>query len=130
MIDKSILERIEKDFKEKVNDQVHIKSEGKDRYLVFTPFICEDGDHFSIILKKEDRGWVLSDEGHTLMHLSFGQDRINLDDKNRTITTNELSEFHTQEINGELTSRINNERYGDALQGFIQAIKTILRGRR
>ena len=130
MIDKSILERIEKDFKEKVDNQVHIKSEGKDRYRVFTPCIFEDGDHFSIILKKEAEGWVLSDEGHTFMHLSFAQDRINLDDKNRTITADEVSEFDTQEINGELTSRINNERYGDALQGFIQAVKTILRGRR
>jgi hypothetical protein len=130
MIDKSILERIEKGFKEKVDNQVHIQSEGKDRYRVFTPFIFEDGDHFSIILKKEDGGWVLSDEGHTLMHLSWGQSRINFDDKSRAITANQLFEFGTQEINGELISRINNERYGHALHGFIQAIKKILRGRR
>ena len=93
MIDKSILERIEKGFKEKVDNQVHIQSEGKDRYRVFTPFIFEDGDHFSIILKKEDGGWVLSDEGHTLMHLSLGQSRINFDDKSRAITANQLFEL-------------------------------------
>jgi hypothetical protein len=64
------------------------------------------------------------------MHPSFAQDRIDLGDKNRTITPDEVSEFDTQEINGELTSRINNKCYGDALQGFIQSVNTILRGRR
>ena len=121
---------MEKDLKEKVNDRVYVKSEGKDRYQVFTPFMFADGDHFSIILKKEDRGWVFSDEGHTFMHLSFDPDRINVDGENRNITPKELSEFGVQEINGELTARIHNDRYGDTLQRFIQAIKAIIGGRK
>ena len=31
---------------------------------MFTPFRFDDGDHISIVLKKEQTGWVLSDEDH------------------------------------------------------------------
>ena len=44
---------------------IHLVSEGIERYRVFTPFQLDDGDHLSIVLKKEGGDWVLSDEGHT-----------------------------------------------------------------
>ena len=41
------------------------------RFLVFTPFTFDDGDHLAIVLKRYDKHWFLSDEGHTYMHLSY-----------------------------------------------------------
>ena len=42
-----------------------------DRYQVFTPFLFDDGDHLVIVLKRNNSHWVLSDEGHTYMHLTY-----------------------------------------------------------
>jgi hypothetical protein len=70
------IEAIERNFKEKVCDK--LTSEGVNRYRVFTPFIFEDGDHLSIILKRENGKWMLSDEGHTYMHLTYDIDERDL----------------------------------------------------
>jgi len=59
------LETIERNFQKKVSSKIRLKSEGVDRYRVFTPFFFEDGDHLAIILKRENDSWSLSDEGHT-----------------------------------------------------------------
>jgi len=64
------VESIEREFKEKVCDRIHLVSEGMNRYQVFTPFQFEDGDHLVIVLKRENSHWLLSDEGHTYMHLT------------------------------------------------------------
>ena len=50
---------------------ISLVSEGTGRYRVFSPFMFPDGDHVVLILKREESGWVLSDEGHTMMHLSY-----------------------------------------------------------
>lgn len=59
------------DFHTKVSAKVRLAGEGVDRYRVFTPFLFEDGDHLSIVLKREGAQWVLSDEAHTYMHLTY-----------------------------------------------------------
>ncbi|MEI8332082.1 MAG: DUF1828 domain-containing protein [Methanomicrobiales archaeon] len=48
-----------------------MEDDGVDRYWVFTPFPSEDGDHLVVVLKHQDGGWVLSDEGHTFVHLTY-----------------------------------------------------------
>ena len=62
---------IQRDFREKVCESVSLRREGVDRYRVFTPFVFDDGDHLAIVLKREQNDWILSDEGHTLMHLTY-----------------------------------------------------------
>lgn len=74
----STIETIERDFKKKVCDKFRLASEGMNRYRVFTPFMFEDGDHLSIILKRENGKWMLSDEGHTYMHLTYDIDERDL----------------------------------------------------
>ena len=63
--------RIEKQFREKVCKEIIITKDGIDRYYISTPFTFEDGDELVIILKKEKDKWILTDEGHTFMHLSY-----------------------------------------------------------
>lgn len=117
---------ITKAFRQTVCDQVRIEAEGTGRFRVFTPFMFNDGDHLVIVLKQEKEKWMLSDEGHTLMHLTY-----ELDDKDmrgggrQKIISNTLSAYAVDERDGELMIPIENSRYGDALYSFIQAILRI-----
>lgn len=65
------LEDIIKEFKESACGEIELASEGLNRYLVSVPFSFTDGDHYVVVLRREGDKWVLSDEGHTFMHLSY-----------------------------------------------------------
>lgn len=117
---------IQNDFQKKVCDKIILQSEGVNRYRVFTPFLFEDGDHLAIILKKENNCWILSDEGHTYMHLTYDLDEKDLQRGTRQkIISNTLSTFSIQDREGEITSLISDNNYGDALYNFIQALLKI-----
>ena len=120
------IETIEQDFRRKVCAQVRLESEGTGRYRVFTPFLFDDGDHLSIVLKSEAGRWVLSDEGHTYMHLTYDLDERSLYRGTRQqIITNALSAFTVQDREGELVLTVPDGRYGDALFDFVQALLKI-----
>ncbi|MDQ7794946.1 MAG: DUF1828 domain-containing protein [bacterium] len=93
---------------------------------MLTPFIFDDGDHLTIVLKRKNGQWVLSDEGHTYMHLSYELDERDLHRGTRQkIITNVLSTFHIDDLEGELVLPIENARYGDALYDFVQGLLKI-----
>lgn len=119
-------ETIEKDFRVKVCDKVQMASEGIDRYRVFTPFMFEDGDHLAIVIKRESDQWLLTDEGHTYMHLTYDLDEKDLQRGTRQkIISNTLSAFQVADRDGELVLPVRNEQFGDALYSFIQALMKI-----
>jgi len=120
------IETIERDFKAKVCDKISLASEGMDRFRVLTPFLFEDGDHLAIVLKREDSAWILSDEGHTYMHLTYDLDEKDLQKGTRQkIITNALSSFRIEDRQGELLLRIADGQFGDALYSFIQALMKV-----
>lgn len=120
------LESIEREFKQKVSERLRLTSEGVDRYRVFTPFLFDDGDHLAIVLRREGERWVLSDEGHTFMHLTYDLDEKDLQRGTRQkIITTALSSFSVEDRNGELICPIQNGGYGDALYSFVQALLKI-----
>ena len=120
------MEIIERDFREKVCEKLTISSEGIERYRVFTPFMFEDGDHLAIVLKSENGEWLLSDEGHTYMHLTYDLDEKDLQRGTRQkLITNALSVFNVHDREGELIIPILYDRFGDALYSFIQALLRI-----
>ena len=117
---------IERDFKRKVCDELSIQSEGIDRYIVSTPLTFEDGDKLPIVLKKENDDWVLSDEGHTFMQLTYDLDDSDLQQGTRgEIIDRALSAFRLKNRQGELILPIEEGRYGDSLYNFIQALLKI-----
>ncbi len=119
-------ETIEKEFKAKVCEQIRLSSEGMNRFRVFTPFLFGDGDHLVIALKHEGNNWTLTDEGHTYMHLTYEMDeRDFLRGSRQLIINNTLSVFQVEDCEGELTLRIRDDSYGDALYSFIQALLKI-----
>jgi len=114
---------IEQDFQKKMTDRLRLVPEGVDRYRVFTPFLFEDGDHLAIVLKKVGRNWFLTDEGHTYMHLTYELDEKDLQRGTRQkILSNALSAFSVNDQEGELVMEIADDRYGDALYSFVQAL--------
>lgn len=120
------LETIEQDFKAKVCEKIRLTGEGVDRFRVFTPFLLEDGDHLAIVLRREDSKWILSDEGHTYMHLTYDLDEKDLQRGTRQkVITNALSMFRIEDREGELLLRIADEQFGDALYSFIQALMKV-----
>jgi hypothetical protein len=102
---------------------LRISSEGKERFRIFTPFMFEDGDHLAIVMKREDGNWMLSDEGHTYMHLTYDLDEKDLQRGTRQkIITNALSVYKVDDREGELIISIEDDKYGDALYSFVQAL--------
>ena len=120
------VESIEQDFRDKVSAQIRLAAEGVDRFRVFTPFRFDDGDHLAIVLRKEGQRWVLADEAHTYMHLTYDVDERDLHTGTRQkIISNALSIFQIQDREGELVLDVPDARYGDALYSFVQALLKI-----
>ena len=93
-----------------LQERLRLTSEGMDRFRVFTPFLFEDGDHLAIVLKKDGPKWVLSDEAHTYMHLTYDIDEKDLHRGNRQkIISNALSTFRIEDRDGELVLDVPNE---------------------
>jgi hypothetical protein len=117
------LEDIGQDFQKKVCEKLRISPEGMERFRIFTPFMFEDGDHLAIVMKRDNGNWVLSDEGHTYMHLTYDLDEKDLQRGTRQkIITNALSVYKVDDREGELIISIEDDQYGDALYSFIQAL--------
>ncbi len=104
-----ITDTIIQEFKRKVCEEIRLIEEGTNRFRVFTPFRFDDGDHLSIVLKKEQNQWVISDEGHTFMHLSYCIDSADLMAGTRKqLIDYALNEFQVQDRYGELIVIIHN----------------------
>ncbi len=117
---------IEEDFQHKVCKTIRLLAEGVGRYRVFVPFIFDDGDNLVVVLKQERGGWVLSDEGHTYMHLAYSIDERDLQrGRRQKIITDALTVFNVDDRDGELILPIVDEKYGDALYSFVQAVLKI-----
>ena len=114
---------VERDFPKSVAAQIRLVAVGASRYRVGTPFMFDDGDHPVIILKREGAKWVLSDEGHTRMHLG---DDLDAEDRDhgtrRSLVSNALARFRIEDRDGELVLDVSDGRFGEALYTFAQGL--------
>lgn len=113
-------------FRKKVCDNVEIESAGVDRYAVYTPFMFDDGDHFVTLLQKDEdgSGWVITDEGHTLMHLAYSGADVSSGTRAR-IVEDSLAAHSVENRAGELRIAVPGEDFGDALYSYLQALSRI-----
>lgn len=119
-------ELLVRELKESICKDIDVFPEGKLRFAVDTPFCFEDGDSFTIILKKSKDRWYFTDEGHTLMHLSYEGLDISLEKGNRKQYLNSIFTTHyIENDNGELKCSVEDEHFGDALFTFIQGLTKI-----
>ncbi|MGC2446075.1 MAG: DUF1828 domain-containing protein [Candidatus Sulfotelmatobacter sp.] len=118
---------INEDFKRAVSGQIELNPQGDNRIVVNTPFRFSDGDHFVIALRREDDGWVLTDEANTVMHLSYCMDIDALEDEGnrKELFDNSLSLFSVENRGGELVKRVAGDKFGDALFNFVQALMKV-----
>ena len=117
---------IEQDFIDKVSTQISLSADGTDRFRVLTPFQFEDGDELVIVLKKEGKRWLLSDEAHTYRHLAYDIDEKLLYSGNRwKLISKARAMFEVEDRNGELILDVSDQDYGEALYDFVQALLKI-----
>lgn len=115
---------IVRSFREKVGREIDLEAEGVDRYIVYTPFMFDDGDHFVVILRRENERWILTDEAHTFMHLSYSE--VDLSQGTRAkIIDQALSGNRVESRAGELKLAVADDAFGDALFSLVQAISRI-----
>ncbi len=120
------VKNIERLFRDKVCEKISLVQEGINRYRVLTPFMFDDGDHLSIVMKRQHSKWTFSDEGHTYMHLTYDIDERDLQKGTRAqIISAALSSFLVEDRDGELRLEVDDEKYGDALYSYIQALLKI-----
>ena len=119
-------EQVVRSFRASVSEQVRLEPEGVDRFRVFTPFQFDDRDHLAVVLKRANGSWIMSDEGHTYMHLTYDVSEKDLQRGTRAkIIENALDAFSVEDREGELTLRVPDERYVDSLYSFVQALLRI-----
>ncbi len=118
---------IKDDFKKTVCEQIELDPQGEGRFIVKTPFRFEDGDHYTIALKREADGWILTDEASTMLHLSYWMDTDVLENEGnrKELVDNSLSLFSVENRDGELVKSVTEGRFGDALFSFIQALTKV-----
>jgi len=109
----------------RICEGIEIEPQGVDRWVVYNPFTFDDGDHFVVILRREQDNWVLSDEGHTFMHLSYGG--VDLSKGSRAKLVEQALDVHGLEnANGELRMRLAEADPSDGFFSFIQGINRIV----
>ena len=91
---------------------------------MITPFTFEDGDVLKVVMRTDGDGWMLTDEGHTFMHISYYE--VDLDSKTRRRLMDQvLATYGVQDNDGELTLKVVGDMYGDSLFTFLQALTKI-----
>ena len=109
---------LQTEFRESIGSQFSLEADGVERYRVCTPFICDDGDHLVIVLKREGESWLFSDEGHTMMWCS---------DRDSGTISRMLSAVGVLKRNDELFTPVVEGDFGAALFEFGLALLRVMR---
>jgi hypothetical protein len=115
---------IENNLKKQMCSDIHVQQEGLNRYIIDHPFTFDDGDHFTVILKKIGNKWEFSDEGHTIMHLSYEDVELNKGGYKEIINST-VSAFELTNREGELILPVQETMFGDTFFSYIQALVKI-----
>ena len=105
--------------------RVHMRDDGE--LMLDTPFTFPDGDHYPIYLSETRAGSVvLSDRGHTLMHIGYEHDVDTFYDGARAALREQIvRESGIQEDNGTFSVEARPDGIADALFKFAQALTKI-----
>ena len=103
---------------------IKLLKRGINDYIVDVPFYFDDGDALKIILKSNADGtWNLSDEGHTLMYLSYNNFKISTNSQRRKLFDKILLTHLIKDNDCCLTmERINSDEVANAVFSFVQGL--------
>ena len=115
---------IEKLAAKSISGAVTLDRRGLNDYRVNLPFTFADGDNLKVILKQEANGkWLLTDEAHTFMYLSYHDMEIEESELKQRLFENILQSHNMTEQNGRLVMPdIAIEDIGAAIFTFSQAL--------
>ncbi len=122
------VDAIQDSFKATVTESIRLIPEGVNRYKIFTPFHFDDGDHFVLALRKDEIGdWIITDEGHTYMHLSYHMDLSSLEKESRNeFIEGALERYGVTEHEGQLFAQIHElTNAGNVFYNVIQCLINI-----
>lgn len=112
-------------FRNAVSNEIELAGDGLDRYVVHVPFTFDDGDHYVVVAERDGEEWAFTDEGHTLMHLSYTLPNFDTGSR-KTAIDRILRMRRVRNDGGELRKPFKPERAGDALFEFAQAITQVM----
>jgi hypothetical protein len=120
------LTHLEEPLQKQIGQQVKILKEGS-YYYVVTPFIFNDGDIFYMALEVVPYGrLVLTDHGHTIMHLTYSMDYDSINQGSRDkIIRRVITQFGLQREEDQLFVETDEEHLADAITNMVQAIARI-----
>lgn len=119
LLEKTLCERL------CVNVRIHTRGDGV--HMLDTPFTFPDGDHYPIYLSETRTGGVvLSDRGHTLMHISYEHDvDVFFVGTRAALREQVVRETGIQEKEGVFSVEVSPEQLADALFHFGQALTKV-----
>lgn len=123
-----MLKTLEQTIAQSLHTQIQIIEEGISRYPIYTPFAFPDGDHFNVVLLGTEGGtnWRLTDEGDTLMHLSYWIPYGTLMKGTRKKVIDQvLLRHHVENDNGVLFLDFSPDDLGSALMTYLQALTQV-----
>ena len=101
---------------------VSLEERGVETYLVHTGFTYPDGDELHIVLRNRDGRWILTDDGHTAMWLSYND--MNLTDSRMALLQRTLSFNHAEFQDGRIIVDCADRDIGACLTSMIQALSS------
>lgn len=93
---------------------------GRDTYLVHTGYTFQDGDELHIVLRRGEDGWMLTDNGHTTMWLSYEDFAVT--ESRRAVLMRTLSYNYARYDEGRIWMPLGEEDAGGVIKSMVQAI--------
>jgi len=103
-----------------VKTAIKLEPVGRNTFRVITPFIFDDSDNFVIFLETEKGVIKFTDQGHTLLHVSY---EVDITSETREKILNSVLATHDLEYNeGEIYTKSTLKDIGQAFWDFIQGL--------
>ena len=119
-------EEIRSRFIAKMHTSIEVEAEGIDRFRVHAPIYFDDGDELIVALTKRAGNWVLTDEGHTFMRLTYDIESSELTKGTRAkVIQDALAIYGLKNDEGRLNVEVTDDHIADAFYSLVQGILRI-----
>ena len=104
---------------------LEIETRTTNRFMIHTGYTYPDGDELHIILTQDDGKWIFTDEGHTMMWLSYADFSMTDSRKNALDKTLDINGVSLSD--GELSIAIDSDAPGSVGLSLKSLIQTEIR---
>ena len=113
-----------KEIRKSVCSEYDFEEIGIGEYLVHTDMYYDDGDELHIVLKRTNEGYILADEGHTMMWLSY--DEYNFTDYRMKLLNGIIGQTGVSLENERMSVFVDHpSKIGPALSSLIQTMISV-----